>query len=66
MIIYVLFNEIDYHTIHLTQQEDEVVQLSNWFDNQTGEDGVIQGQPQKKYDLRMRAGATKATKSHYL
>jgi hypothetical protein len=59
----VLFNEIDYHTIHLTQQEDEVVQLSNWFDNQTGEDGVIQGQPQKKYDLRMRAGAPK---SHYL
>jgi hypothetical protein len=57
----VLFNEIYYHTIHLTQQEDEVVQLSNWSDNQTREDGVIQGQPQKKYDLMMREGAPKAT-----
>jgi hypothetical protein len=37
--------------------------LSNQFDNQTGEEGVIQGQPKKKYDLRTRAGAPKAITS---
>jgi hypothetical protein len=31
--IVMLFNEIDYYTIHLTQQEYEVAQLSNQFDN---------------------------------
>jgi hypothetical protein len=35
--------------------------LSNQFDDQIGEEGVIQGQPKKKYDLRMRNGASKAT-----
>ena len=59
--IVVLFNETDYYTNHLTQQEYEVAQLSNQFDNQTREEGVIQGQPKKKYDLRMRAGAPKDT-----
>jgi len=58
-----LFNETDYYTRHLTQQEDEVAQLSNQFDNQIGEEGVIQGQPKKKYDLRTRNGASKATTS---
>jgi hypothetical protein len=59
----VLFNETDYYTSHLTQQEYEVAQLSNQFDDQIGEEGVIQGQPKKKYDLRMREGASKATTS---
>jgi hypothetical protein len=59
----VLFNETDYYTSHLTQQEYEVAQLSNQFDDQIGEEGVIQGQPKKKYDLRMRNGASKATTS---
>lgn len=61
--IVVLFNETDYYTNHLTQQEYEVAQLSNQFDNQTREEGVIQGQPKKKYDLRTRVGAPKATTS---
>ena len=59
----VLFNEIDYYTSHLTQQEYEVAELSNQFDNQIGEEGVIQRQTQKKYDLRTREGAPKATTS---
>jgi hypothetical protein len=59
----VLFNETYYYTSHLTQQEYEVAQLSNQFDNQIEEEGVIQGQPQKKYDLRTRGGAPKATTS---
>jgi hypothetical protein len=59
-----IFNEIDYYTSHLTWQEYEVAQLSNQFDNQMGEEGVIQGQPKKKYDLRMREGAPKATTSN--
>jgi hypothetical protein len=54
----VLFNETDYYTSHLTQQEYEVAQLSNQFDDQIGEEGVIQGQPKKKYDLRMREGTS--------
>jgi hypothetical protein len=37
--------------------------LSNRFDDQIEEEGVIQGHPKKKYDLRMRAGASKATTS---
>jgi hypothetical protein len=57
----VLFNETDYYTSHLTQQEYKVAQLSNQFDDQIGEEGVIQGQPKKKYDLRMRNGSSKAT-----
>jgi hypothetical protein len=57
----VIFNEIDYYSSHLTKQEYEVAQLSNQFDDQIGEEGVIQGQPKKKYDLRMRKGASKAT-----
>jgi hypothetical protein len=59
----VLFNEIDYYTSHLTQQEYEVAQLSNQFDDQIGEEGVIQGQPKNKYDLRMRNSSSKATTS---
>ena len=59
----VLFNETDYYTNHLTQQEYEVAQLSNQFDDQIGEDGVIQSQPKNKYDLRTREGASKATTS---
>jgi hypothetical protein len=59
----VLFNETNYYTSHLTQQEYEVAQLSNQFDNQIGEERVIQSQPKKKYDLRTRAGAPKATTS---
>ena len=50
--IVVIFNEIDYYTSHLTQQEYEVAQLSNQFNDQIGDEGVIQGQPKKKYDLR--------------
>jgi hypothetical protein len=56
-----LFNETYYYTSHLTQEEYEVAQLPNQFDDQIGEKGVIQGQPKKKYDLRMRNGASKAT-----
>jgi hypothetical protein len=61
--IVVLFNETNYYTSHLTQQEYEVAQLSNQFDDQIGEEGDIQGQPQKKYDLRTREGDPKATTS---
>jgi hypothetical protein len=43
------------------QQEYEVTQLSNQFDNQIGEEGVIQGKPQKKYDLRTRVRPPKTT-----
>jgi hypothetical protein len=50
----VLFNETYYYIIHLTQQEYEVAQLSNQFDDQIVEEGVIQRQPKNKYDLRMR------------
>jgi hypothetical protein len=60
----VIFNEIDRYTSHLTQQEYEVAQLSNQFDDQIGEEGVIQGQTKKKYDLRTRNGASKATTSY--
>jgi hypothetical protein len=59
----VLFNETDFYTSHLTQQDYEVAQLSNQFDIEVGEEGVIQGKPQKKYDLRPRIGAPKATTS---
>jgi hypothetical protein len=59
----VLFNETYFHTSHLTQQDYEVAQLSNQFDIEIGEEGVIQGQPQKKYDLRPRTGTPKATTS---
>jgi hypothetical protein len=62
--IVILFNETYYYTSHLTQQEYEVAQLSNQFENQIGEEGVIQGQPPKKYDLSTRAGAPKATTSY--
>ena len=41
----ILFNETYYYTSHLTQQQYEVAQLSNQFDNQIKEEGVIQGQP---------------------
>jgi hypothetical protein len=53
----------DFYTSHLTQQDYEVAQLSNQFDIEIGEEGVIQGQPQKKYDLRPRTGTPKATTS---
>jgi len=58
-----LFNETYYYTSHLTQQEYEVAQLSNQFYDQIREEGVIQGQPKKKYNLRTRNGASKATTS---
>jgi hypothetical protein len=60
----VIFNETNYYTSHLTQQEYEVAQMSNQFDDQIGEEGVIQGQPKKKYNLRTRNGASKATTSN--
>jgi hypothetical protein len=59
--IVVIFNETNYYTSHLTKQEYEVAQLSNQFDDQIGEEGVIQGQPKNKYNLRMRNGSSKAT-----
>ena len=59
--VVVLFNETNFYTSHLTQQYYEVAQLSNQFDNQIGEEGFIQGQHKKKYDLRTRAGAPKDT-----
>jgi hypothetical protein len=37
--------------------------LSNQFDDQRGEEGVIQGKPKNKYDLRKRNGASKDTTS---
>jgi hypothetical protein len=43
----VLFNEIDFYTINLMQQDYKVAQLSNKFDIEIGEEGFIQGQPQK-------------------
>jgi hypothetical protein len=61
--VVVLFNETYFYTSHLTQQDYEVAQLSNQFDIEIGEEGVIQGQPQKKYDLRPRTGTPKATTS---
>jgi hypothetical protein len=62
---FVLFNETNYYTNHLTQQKYEVTQLSNQFDNHIGEEGFIQGQPHKKYDLRTRVAAPKATTSDH-
>jgi hypothetical protein len=61
--IVVLFNEIDYYTSHLKHQEYEVAQFSNQCGDQIGEEGVIQGQPNNKYDLRTRVGAPKSTTS---
>jgi hypothetical protein len=37
--------------------------LSNQFDDQIGEEGVIQGQPKNKYDLRTINGPSKDTTS---
>jgi hypothetical protein len=59
--VVVLFNETDFYTSHLTQQDYEVAQLSNQFDIEVGEEGFIQGQTQKKYDSRPRTRAPKAT-----
>jgi hypothetical protein len=59
--IVVIFNKIDYYTSHLTEQEYEVAQLSNQFDDQIGEEGVIQGQPKNKYNLRTINGPSKDT-----
>ena len=39
----VLFNETYFYTSHLTQQDYEVAQLSNQFDIEIGEEGVVQG-----------------------
>jgi hypothetical protein len=39
----VLFNETNFYTNHLTQQDYEVAELSNQFDIEIGEEGVIQG-----------------------
>jgi hypothetical protein len=46
--VVVLFNETDFYTSHLTQQDYEVAQLSNQFDIEVGEEGVIQGQSPKE------------------
>jgi hypothetical protein len=62
--VVVLFNETIFYTSHLTYQEYEVSQLSNQFGNQIGEEGVIQGQTHKKYDLRPRVGAPTTTSSN--
>jgi hypothetical protein len=61
MILLCFFNETNYYTSHLTQQEYEVAQLSNQFDDHIGEHGFIEGQPKKKYDLKTRNGASKST-----
>jgi hypothetical protein len=37
--------------------------LSNQFDDHIGEEGVIQGQPKNKYDMRTRNGGSEATTS---
>jgi hypothetical protein len=63
--VVVLFNETDFSTSHLTQQDYEVAQLSNQFDFEVGEEVVIQGHPQKNYDLRPRTGAPKAITSDH-
>jgi hypothetical protein len=62
--VVVLFNETNFYTNRLTQQYYEVAQLSNQFDIEIGEEGVIQGQPQKKYDLMPRTSTPKATTSN--
>jgi hypothetical protein len=59
--VVVLFNETDFYTSHLTWQDYEVAQLSNQFDVEIGEYGVIQGKPQRKFDLRSRKNAPKST-----
>jgi hypothetical protein len=61
--VVVLFNETYFYTSHLMQQDYEVSQLSNQFDVEIGEEGVIQGQSKNKYDLRPRTGTPKATTS---
>jgi hypothetical protein len=43
--IVVLFNETDFYTSQLTQQEYEVAQLSNRFDTEIEEEGVVQIHP---------------------
>ena len=59
--VFVLFNETYFYTSHLTQQDYEVAEMSNQFDIEIGEEGVIQVHPQKKYELRTRIGTPKAT-----
>ena len=61
--VVVLFNETNFYTSHLMQQDYEVAQLSNKFDVEIGEEGFIQIQPQKKYELRPRTSTPKATTS---
>jgi hypothetical protein len=46
------------------QQYCEVAQLSNKLDIEIGEEGLIQGQPQNKYDLSPRTGTPKSTTSN--
>jgi hypothetical protein len=41
--VVLLFNEINFHTSHITQQDYEVARLSNLFDVEIGEEGVMQG-----------------------
>jgi hypothetical protein len=59
----VIFNETNFYTSHLTQQDYEVAQIPNQFDIEIGDERVIQGQPQKKYDLSPRTDTPKATTS---
>jgi hypothetical protein len=61
--VVVFLNETYFDTSHLTQQDYEVAQLSDQFDVDVGEEGVIKGQPQNKYDLRPRKHAPKHTTS---
>jgi hypothetical protein len=63
--VVVLFNEIYFYTSHLTRQDYEVAQLSNQFDIEIGEEGVIQKQSQNKYDLRPKTCTPKATTSDH-
>jgi hypothetical protein len=62
--VVVIFNETDFYTSHLMQQDYEVAQLSKQFDIEIGEKGVIQGHSQNKYDLRPRKFTPKSTTSN--
>jgi hypothetical protein len=42
-----IFNETDYYTSHLTQQEYEVAQLSNQFDDHIGEEELFKVNPRR-------------------
>jgi hypothetical protein len=62
--VVVLSNENDFNTSHLTQKYYEVEQLSYRFNIYIGEEGVVQGQNQNKYNLMPRTGTPKDTTSN--